>query len=468
MANRVVVSTKCPTCDAPLDFSEGTNAVTCRFCQSNLLVTGRRQLLSYFIAPKLRLHRAVARTMLAHKKRGQPCRVVTPQLYFIPFYRLTGHDLRWERQITEQQPVRAHGGRTRLLRALGARRTRGIIGGIIDKMHDGTFEIGHVESRPKFRDRYIEKSFSACDVRPLGIYSLGVRPSVMKLELFSQQTVESQGNVVAINMTPEQAVNHGLKIVGERSLLFRRVLHQTLSIIYFPFWIMETVYRGRSSVTVVDAVSCNVTKLNGPMEIYETLDRAPRHAVEAIGFRPLVCPNCGWDLPVRAQDVIFSCSSCGKAWQITGKELHEVSYQVAVVPGHNGKDPNVQYLPFWTMQAQINGDARQFYMPAFRYRRLKYLKDLGKRLSGQPRHYSVLEGKAPELHGCFYDRDDAVRLAQLTYVDMELALHRQIDKKLEQHFTVSGISLVWFPFTHQTTSLIDPFMGWAVPQSGLI
>lgn len=61
-----------------------------------------------------------------------------------------------------------------------------------------------------------------------------------------------------------------------------------------------------------------------------------------------------------------------------------------------------------------------------------------------------------------------MQLAQFMYVDMELELYRQIDEKLEQHFTVSGISLVWFPFTHQTTSLIDPFMGSAVPQSGLI
>ena len=37
--SHLVVSTECPLCGAPLDFAEGSNAVRCQHCRSNLLVT---------------------------------------------------------------------------------------------------------------------------------------------------------------------------------------------------------------------------------------------------------------------------------------------------------------------------------------------------------------------------------------------------------------------------------------------
>jgi LSD1 subclass zinc finger protein len=52
--SQVVVSTECPTCSGPLDFSEGTNAIRCPSCGSTLLVTGRKQVLTYWVAPKIR------------------------------------------------------------------------------------------------------------------------------------------------------------------------------------------------------------------------------------------------------------------------------------------------------------------------------------------------------------------------------------------------------------------------------
>ncbi|WDT75286.1 MAG: hypothetical protein MPW16_18720 [Candidatus Manganitrophus sp.] len=97
MNSRLTVSTGCPTCGAPLDFTEGSHAIQCGHCRSRLLVTGRKQLLSYFISPKLDVHRAVAKALLALKEEGVECRVIEPRLYFIPYYRLTGHDFLWEK-----------------------------------------------------------------------------------------------------------------------------------------------------------------------------------------------------------------------------------------------------------------------------------------------------------------------------------------------------------------------------------
>ena len=96
MTSHLVVSTECPLCGAPLDFTEGSNAVQCLHCQSNLLVTGRKQLLSYYVAPKIDAHRAMSRLTAAQLQRDTVFQFVKSQLYFIPYYRLTGHDFRWE------------------------------------------------------------------------------------------------------------------------------------------------------------------------------------------------------------------------------------------------------------------------------------------------------------------------------------------------------------------------------------
>src|SRR5215467_6798159 len=90
--SQLVVSTECPNCGGPLDFSEGVNAIRCPSCRSNLLVTGRKQVLSYWVAPKVKadVASAVARTGRLE------ARVARTQLYFVPFYRLTGHDFQWQ------------------------------------------------------------------------------------------------------------------------------------------------------------------------------------------------------------------------------------------------------------------------------------------------------------------------------------------------------------------------------------
>ncbi|MGH7374380.1 MAG: zinc finger domain-containing protein, partial [Candidatus Rokuibacteriota bacterium] len=90
--SQVVVSTECPTCGGPLDFSEGANAIRCPSCGSTLLVTGRKQVLSYWVAPKVKAEVAGA----AARTGRLEARVARAQLFFVPFYRLTGHDFQWQ------------------------------------------------------------------------------------------------------------------------------------------------------------------------------------------------------------------------------------------------------------------------------------------------------------------------------------------------------------------------------------
>jgi LSD1 subclass zinc finger protein len=100
---QVVVSTECPTCSGPLDFSEGASSIRCPNCGSTLLVTGRKQVLSYWVPPKVKAEvaGAVARTGRLET------RVAGARLFFVPFYRLTGHDFQWKDVPPKPEPESA-------------------------------------------------------------------------------------------------------------------------------------------------------------------------------------------------------------------------------------------------------------------------------------------------------------------------------------------------------------------------
>jgi DNA-directed RNA polymerase subunit RPC12/RpoP len=512
MATRLTVSTQCPTCGADLDFSEGTNAVQCRFCTSNLLVTGRKQVLSYSIAPTLDKHRAVARVLLAHKEQGRPCRVIKPQLYFVPYYRLTGHDLRWERAAPEPDEANAE-TRHALLSALSADASQSwpdrepsnglaslfnLVSGTMRDLFSGapvTFggrEVQDAAARMPtsdpttsaarlaalmsgggsnsgarangdgglaFHDGYVEKNFVATDLTGPRVYSLGVRPNVLRLNLFHQENLSALGAVVAAKIPPAAALERALKAATPKPLVFRSVLSQVLSLVYFPYWVVETERDGKRALTMVDAVSAAVVTLDDPTTLYGILECPDTQQRRAVGFRPLVCPNCGWNLQVRPDDVIFVCSSCSRAWQIHRDLLYEVVYQIADIPGPPAAAPPT-YLPFWRMTVAVGDDEpRRLTVPAFRYRRLKILKDLATALSRVAPAVTPHAGPAPPLHGCHYDQEDAVLLAQVTYISLSKKPEATADAVREQRVSVQDIVLTWLPFRRDGAGLTAPFTG---------
>lgn len=447
MNSRLVVTTTCATCSAPLDFTEGSNAVQCGYCGSNLLVTGHKQVLSYVISPKLPLERAVARVMLAHNEQGLPCRVIKPQLYFVPYYRLSGHDFRWESGWQSSSAEWLE---------LGTVTNAGVISAVLD------------ERTIQFRDRYVEKNFIACNLGSAAAPSLGIRPTVLRLELFRREYLESIGHIVPLNMSPKEALVRGMKTVGRQALLYRQVLGHVLSVVYFPYWVIEVEREGKTLLTTMDAVSARVIKLDAPPSLITALHGQSATTPVVIGFRPLVCPNCGWDLPFRPNDVIFFCTACERAWEILGSNLRAVSYQMADV-SLPSQPAHVDHLPFWVLQLKDQtAPPGRFFLPAFRYRRLKLLADLARRMTAKQPRYGTLKEPKPDVHGCYYDRHDAMKLAGFIYVGLQSKRLRSISAMPRAKLSFASARLTWFPFTRQRQSLIDPFTGLNLPQNGLL
>jgi DNA-directed RNA polymerase subunit RPC12/RpoP len=518
--NRLLVSTECPSCGAALDFSEGSNAVTCGHCRSNLLVTGKGQILSYSVAPRLDEKKAIALATMAQRNLGKnDFRILKSQMYFLPYYRLTGQDFEWEEppakpvQEEESSMEEAFDADTEIQGGFQIKdvsslfEAAGELLGIFlknpfgrsDTQDSVTGRMSSQEGRPSvpagkttperlrhvqngnegvckarslyekgevvLNDRYVEKNFLACDLQGTGIYSLGIRPAVLKLELFRKEALGEAGRLVSPTVAPDAALEVGLRTATNSALLYRQVIGKVLSIVYFPFWIIETEDRGETSVTIIDAVAQTVIKPDASPSIYAVLDRQFADNPQVIGFRPLTCPNCGWDFPVRPDDSVFFCGTCKKAWEVRERELCGINFEIAGMS--NGKSSDaLQYLPFWIIGCGAETEKLfRYYIPAFRYRRLKLLLDLALCLTRTQPDFPRIEAGEQSLSGCYYDSRDAAtltRFARLALKADDIETYKACGAD-DLHMT--GAALIWLPFEIKGTYLLSPFAQISIPRN---
>ena len=264
-------------------------------------------------------------------------------------------------------------------------------------------------------------------------------------------------------------MTHGLQPGSLEPIIDRTVLGSVLSIIYFPFWIMELGRTGKMRLAILDAVSESVVTLEAPISVFKALGDQPIPDPQVVSFRPLACPNCGWDLPLRPDDVIFFCSSCQRIWQILGSRFFQVACEIAEVQKPGGSERG-QYLPFWVLERRVEESLSfRFFLPAFRYRRLKHLVDLASRLLRSQPSYAVAEGEKPDLQGCYYDQEDAARLAEFLSVGLPAPTPKKVTDPLEKgepSTTIKG--LTWFPFGLRGNFLVDPFTGFNLARNLLL
>jgi LSD1 subclass zinc finger protein len=438
--SQLVVATECPSCGAPLDVSEGANTIRCGNCRSNLLVTGRKQVLSYYVPAKVT---AEAARSLA-KTQHPAAQVVRAELHFVPYYRLTGHDFGWQGRAAEAAPDDDVSRRALVTlfrdeqvegRALAASI-------MVGRSSTQTSDAGSLQ----LVDRYVEKNFVARELPDFTAYSLGVRAQVLRVGLLRPGTLAPLGKAVGVGIEVEAAMARGLQDGAAARIVHRAVLARILSVIYFPYWVVELQHGGETWLTLVDGVTESVAQARARISFQKALDVGPSGDLPTAGFRPLVCPNCGWDLPVSAEDVVFFCGSCEKAWQLHGTEMTEVAHEIATVAGVSGD----VYLPFWQLA--------RYCVPAFRYRRLKALATLTTRLSAKPLRHERFTGTRPQVRGCFYDANDAALLAQFVAAG---AGKPTADE-------AGSATLVWLPFKRESQSLVDPFTGMGLQESLLV
>jgi hypothetical protein len=391
-------------------------------------------------------------------------RMSEPLLCFVPYYRFTGAELRWTRQPPSPEATSdLHG----VLEGMGAglAKLAVVVAGLRDSIPERARE-----PEIEIAGRHLEKNFIACHADGLATYSLGVRPSVLRLELFRHDALPAGSRALAVTLPATDAWARGQMGEKDSLTLAREFLGCVLSIIYFPFWVIETRRPRRATLTILDAVTGAVVRRDAPLDLFAKLGEPASLDAPTLGLRALACPNCGWDLPVDAQAVVFPCATCKRAWQSEGDRMVEVPVAIARTAGENGRPRRVKYLPIWQVELTSSGaGVERLLAPAFPCRGLRQLGNLALRLSRADPALPVTDDERDglDLETCALAGDDAVSLAR--FIARGLARERSASDRtqLPERSDAIGKSarLLWLPFELDGYSLCEPRTGASVPQN---
>ena len=414
--------------------------------------------------------------------RPPGCTAREATLFFVPFYHFTGQEYSYN-----VREVAIDGG--------------GVVGPRSFLMVEvRSFDLSEfapdIESGPRIAEKrfevstkHISRSVPAVDAAGLNVFSLGIRPDVLKLSLFEKAAVSKMGRIAPVRVKPADADQIGFGHPGGEETVVRRVSGKVRSIIYFPFWLVEyDTPGGEARVAVLDAVSEEVSNLRAPLTVLDGLIDKDGQEFEVAGLRPLKCPNCAADLPVRPRDVVFFCGTCDRAWQIDGAEFRETPYK-ALKPSRSGSGP--VYYPFWAVRARLGFEGStvenkydlmrlapnvalpaesdklvplRFFVPAFEASNLNAVLRLASAFTRSQPGGDAPDDKPSPGTGCFITAEDALDFTPFVLFSLvpkgnrrarEFALGADVERL--------GTELVLVPFFRQLGDYVDGLYGLSLP-----
>jgi LSD1 subclass zinc finger protein len=480
------VSTRCPSCGAGLEYQAGSNAVKCSYCGSAHVVTGRGRILSYYFPEKITAKQAVSAALGALNKADGAWAAREAELFFVPYFHFEASELRWDSEEVNISGGHAHGGGF-----LGSllRDTRGNSYSVLDEPSPAI-----LERRFELTARHIDRTLLAINAPELDSPSLGLRPEVLKLKLFEREEVLGRGKPAPLKMNIEGFRGKGYADTGDGAVAERGVFGKVESIIYSPFWIIEVADGLKEALSVIDGISGEVLNARAPLSMLdELIDPSGKQEFETAALRPLKCPDCDADLPVRPGDLVFFCPSCLKAWYISENNFTEVNYSAAM-PELTGAE-KAEYLPFWLVKVKIAGEGRElsnkfdleafspgtliqpraedksvplrFFIPAFGIRNLKVLSRLA---SGFTRKQPVFKENEPMacVRGCVFSPEDSLLIAPLILFSLAPKENRRLVKFVQTaKVETLDCELVLVPFNKGRFEYTDAIFGWSLPTAAI-
>jgi len=187
--------------------------------------------------------------------------------------------------------------------------------------------------------KYFDTNFLAMDTDLLP-HSLGLRPQAMKL--FFVGSGDVSGRFIA--SSGETGENLLKKYRNRSPGKYDREIFigERKSVIYAPVYFADShVYDAILKKPLLDSPA------NTPLESLFENSPAEKWHVE---FIPLLCPQCGADLPGEKDALIVFCKNCHSAWNPGEKNFPQVRFLSWLEKGED-----VIYLPFWQIQARVSG-----------------------------------------------------------------------------------------------------------------
>lgn len=196
--------------------------------------------------------------------------------------------------------------------------------------------------------KYFDANFLSLDYPQLP-YSLGLRPQAMKLRFVGSNDQEGKF-IMSSRETKEDLLKNFRTQSGAIEEVF---IGETASVIYTPVYFSK----GR----LFDAILKKSFYLyNRETDIETDFISAPDEKWH-VDFLPLLCPECGADLPGEKDALIVFCDNCRRAWDPGGKNFSGVN----VLTWKEQRD-DVTYLPFWHLNVKVDGVKLETYADLIR------------------------------------------------------------------------------------------------------
>lgn len=208
--------------------------------------------------------------------------------------------------------------------------------------------------------RIVDTSKHASDLPDMP-ESLGLRSQALRMRFV---TSELSGRLVSVGRRfedlgkdPEKLLLSRHGELDEDAPFFRAFIGEAISLVYTPIYLERGV--------VFDAILGEA--VCGEAGTPPSVDFLPYDHVQPVTFLPTLCPNCGWDLIAERESCILLCDKCNSAWDASAETLNRVEFATVSGKERNGA---VGYLPFWQIEASVEGVKLQSFADLVRFANL--------------------------------------------------------------------------------------------------
>jgi len=317
-------------------------------------------------------------------------------------------------------------------------------------------------------------------------HSIGLRASYLRMDPFSQDNIPAGFECRPVVRPWEQIIRNveqGTARLNEiNPAAFgknkTRLFHPVASIIYFPYYIIESKSSTQIRRLIVDGVSGAVASY---VDDCQPLEKKSEEYSIQVEFGNLDvefhrCSNCGFDLPGK-QSYACVCDNCH---QLVTLENHPLkNEEIYVVVGDNNLTDRL--FPFWSMKLPESDigvvkrlfggiyDSNRLILPAFRSANFESIFKLSKRMS------SAAPKMASVPVDCFDNRYMSVtmRLSE-ALVLAEVIIYRAREGKTgsvnsePEQFSPIEISLMYAPFHLESYFYVDSVLGAVTFEKNLV
>jgi DNA-directed RNA polymerase subunit RPC12/RpoP len=192
--------------------------------------------------------------------------------------------------------------------------------------------------------RFVDMSLQASPDRHFPV-SLGLRSQALRLAYAMPDT---PGRF----MPPELDRSEMLRRMEDRfrgnirgPVLHHAEIGESVSLIYVPY---------RVNDRIVDAITGQ--SVSPPLTETERSRLTGGTAEPGVRFLSTLCPHCGWDMEGARDARLVTCPNCRSAWVPSSGGFKRMNTALMEADSRNGV-----FLPFWRIQAEVDGIALESY-----------------------------------------------------------------------------------------------------------